>query len=745
MKQKMHSSRVLWRFSLSYLILMVIPLLMGIMAYSTSLQNANEQLMKMGEAALERAASEVDCSLLEAKEFANTLMSMNSVAHLMNHQGSNGERILSLQKSVAELPEFKDTYRLFQRYFIYLPESDIVVDNKNAYIQLQDYYATTFRYGDKALNEFRQDILRKNSALTLLPATENVYQQKVYSSLIHSQLILSPERKLGRVIFYLDEDKLLELIRAQCGEEVSFVALYGDNGEVLLSTDHSMDQVVYENLLLQQGAGYFSMDETDSLISVCRSESMKATFVVGIPKAYVTAQLSGIMKTLVFGMLSMLMIGLACAVVLMQSNRKPLIAAIEEISRIQHVEGQSGLWSLTYAVRGLLNSREELAQAVSEQRHELQNAAFRQVIHGGVRNEKEIESLLNYVGINLNGEWFAGAFIRVSDENQLNEGMSPQGDLRRAVIIQALEEMQPNLVFFGMQDQYTYAMVYVGQGERELDENVLSNLYCKLVDCGEANALISVGSKHRHLTTLYRSFKVATQQLEQSEPGAWLLTAKGKNGAQGYYYSSHDDERLVNLVSSGKADEVKGILDTIWHENFVKRNVIGLHREILYYRMLGTLISAGGSGEIALSEEKHSLYRMSPEEFFRVIWDAYQLLCRQNQETKLRSSDKLVQDVIAYLEAHYAEYDTCLSTTALHFGLTEKYFSAFFKEKTGVNFANYLEDIRINQAERMCQEGKLTIEEISQAVGYNSSRTFRRAYYRCKSQSPSQARKLQGE
>ena len=185
MKQKMHSSRVLWRFSLSYLILMVIPLLMGIMAYSTSLQNANEQLMKMGEAALERAASEVDCSLLEAKEFANTLMSMNSVAHLMDHQGSNGERILSLQKSVAELPEFKDTYRLFQRYFIYLPESDIVVDNKNAYIQLQDYYATTFRYGDKALNEFRQDILRKNSALTLLPATENVYQQKVYSSLIH--------------------------------------------------------------------------------------------------------------------------------------------------------------------------------------------------------------------------------------------------------------------------------------------------------------------------------------------------------------------------------------------------------------------------------------------------------------------------------------------------------------------------------------------------------------------------------
>ena len=174
MKQKMHSSRVLWRFSLSYLVLMVIPLLMGIVAYSISLQNANEQLMKMGEAALERAASEVDCSLLEAKEFANTLMSMNSVTHLMDHQGSAEERILSLQASVSELPEFKDTYRLFQRYYIYLPEADIVVDNKNAYLKLQDYYATTFRYGDKSLTEFKEEILRKNSALALLPASENV-------------------------------------------------------------------------------------------------------------------------------------------------------------------------------------------------------------------------------------------------------------------------------------------------------------------------------------------------------------------------------------------------------------------------------------------------------------------------------------------------------------------------------------------------------------------------------------------
>ena len=109
MRQKMHSSRVLWRFSLSYLVLMVIPLLMGIMAYSISLQNANEQLMKMGESALERAASEVDCSLLEAKEFASTLMSMNSVTHLMDHQGSNEERILSLQEFKTQVEQTLDS------------------------------------------------------------------------------------------------------------------------------------------------------------------------------------------------------------------------------------------------------------------------------------------------------------------------------------------------------------------------------------------------------------------------------------------------------------------------------------------------------------------------------------------------------------------------------------------------------------------------------------------------------------
>jgi len=129
-----------------------------------------------------------------------------------------------------------------------------------------------------------------------------------------------------------------------------------------------------------------------------------------------------------------------------------------------------------------------------------------------------------------------------------------------------------------------------------------------------------------------------------------------------------------------------------------------------------------------LSEEivKRSLFVFEETKFqFAAARTAKRIKRERSEERK--SSDKLVQDVMAYLEEHYAEYDTCLSTVALHFGLTEKYFSAFFKEKTGVSFANYLEDIRIDHAEKLLQEDKLTIEEISQPVGYSSSRTFRRA------------------
>lgn len=77
---------------------------------------------------------------------------------------------------------------------------------------------------------------------------------------------------------------------------------------------------------------------------------------------------------------------------------------------------------------------------------------------------------------------------------------------------------------------------------------------------------------------------------------------------------------------------------------------------------------------------------------------------------------------------------------AEHFGFSESYFSIIFKEIMGEPYSAYLEKLRLSRAETLLRSTPRSVEEIAQAVGYNNSTTFRRAFKRVTGISPTQLR-----
>ena len=59
----------------------------------------------------------------------------------------------------------------------------------------------------------------------------------------------------------------------------------------------------------------------------------------------------------------------------------------------------------------------------------------------------------------------------------------------------------------------------------------------------------------------------------------------------------------------------------------------------------------------------------------------------------------------------------------------------------GINFSSYLERKRMERAIFLLKDTDLTIQEIYQEIGYNSSHTFRRVFKKTYGVSPNQARK----
>ena len=70
--------------------------------------------------------------------------------------------------------------------------------------------------------------------------------------------------------------------------------------------------------------------------------------------------------------------------------------------------------------------------------------------------------------------------------------------------------------------------------------------------------------------------------------------------------------------------------------------------------------------------------------------------------------------------------------------MSEKYFSAFFKNKKGINFSVYLEGVRMRHAQEALAAGELSVAQIAQTVGYANPNTFYKAFKRYTGVTPSQ-------
>ena len=111
--------------------------------------------------------------------------------------------------------------------------------------------------------------------------------------------------------------------------------------------------------------------------------------------------------------------------------------------------------------------------------------------------------------------------------------------------------------------------------------------------------------------------------------------------------------------------------------------------------------------------------------------------------TQGEQTDK-IQWTAQYIRVNYNQ-PLPLDRIADLVGMEKTYFSRRFKQLTGFGFNEYLTQIRLQQAEQLLCQTKLSITEISELCGFNSSHYFADTFRRFKGLPPSQYRKKRKE
>jgi YesN/AraC family two-component response regulator len=103
---------------------------------------------------------------------------------------------------------------------------------------------------------------------------------------------------------------------------------------------------------------------------------------------------------------------------------------------------------------------------------------------------------------------------------------------------------------------------------------------------------------------------------------------------------------------------------------------------------------------------------------------------------------KLVHAVKQYVKINYA--DTNLNLAARHVNLSPSYLSTIFREVTGSTFSDYLLSLKMENAAKMIMDIDQKTYEVSEKVGYASSKNFTRAFKKYFGMSPREYRNHRG-
>lgn len=99
----------------------------------------------------------------------------------------------------------------------------------------------------------------------------------------------------------------------------------------------------------------------------------------------------------------------------------------------------------------------------------------------------------------------------------------------------------------------------------------------------------------------------------------------------------------------------------------------------------------------------------------------------ENYSIKLRGSNLKI-DIIDYVYKNYRDPELTVKALAAAFGYSERTLGDIFHANVGTSVKRYINDLRVNEAAQLLMKTDKGVEQIGYEVGFESFRTFLRAF-----------------
>ena len=206
--------------------------------------------------------------------------------------------------------------------------------------------------------------------------------------------------------------------------------------------------------------------------------------------------------------------------------------------------------------------------------------------------------------------------------------------------------------------------------------------------------------------------------------------------------SPEHERLLINIKENEVKRSAEGFGNYDWFEGFLENRpviTLDIRRQSNLREMMFNIYK--WSIEDALENRQRIMLKiMEILIFINDVQKEMEVIEEPHLEVKDPMYNRISQ-VVQFVNDHYGKKMT-LESLAKQFYFSPYYLSRNFKKTTGFNLKEYINQVRVLEAEKRLSQHKHSILEISQEVGFESQTHFGRVFKQYKGMAPSTYRKM---
>jgi AraC-like DNA-binding protein len=728
-------TRKFWAILGMNIMLVLIPVFVALSLFPTIKRFLMDNARAQNSSTLRIVSSEMDRTLERAGQINDYLLTQSNVTQISYSDKLDIGELTYLQSKVfADLRNFGLKDNIFDDVLVYYPGGRKVISQHGAmdldlYISL---YLEGSGYGAEEISDYL-DRFHYNEFQKIGSLDKGILiSSNADSAFLNTEF---------QVCCIIDMTRFLSVFSAMCWDPRISIQILDDKNDVIATVGASLD---FDGDCICDGDGSELAGDKDVAVFVEESSHLDWRYVAMIPDSVYNKDA----RTGQFYFTIILVFCTLFGAFLSFSNTKRVFSPLQNLMKVfganeNTLVKDEYIWLNSKANAMIADQKQSLERLEAEEIYLRKFELLRLLEHAYLPNDNEQADVLHFAH-----DCFQVVLLALKTRE--GAGFSKLEEKDRAVLSQAV----CTLIQEFFQDQVDVYCALTGENlaivfdlpdeNHELQISTLDRLQQKLETDLHVESHMFLGGLHQGKEGIYYSHEEARALI----PYISLLDEKvldfkdidNKNG--NFEYSTEQEQKIINAIRVGKADDAMDLINAILESNCKKRTLY--EYQVLLFNVLGTLMkvgkSMGYSRFLAELEESTQLSTQLPVEEIEQKFAVFvKKLCDHSGESKKARSTEFIEEVELYLQEKHCDTDLNISTLAEKFDITPSYLSALYKKRYGKSLLQRLNELRIATSLKLL-EGSDTIADIAVSVGFRDSNSYIRVFRNVYGITPGQMR-----